>query len=815
MGIQVAVNHRTTYEYDRPVALSPHVVRLRPAPHCRTAVSSYSLRIDPPDHFLNWQQDPHGNHVARAVFRNPARRLRIEVDLIAEMTASNPFDFFLDASAETFPFGYEPRLARDLHPFLETEAPGPELRRFLAAVDRRPRRTVDFLVALNRRTERRIDYVTRPEPGIQACDDTLARGRGSCRDSAWLLIQTLRQLGLAARFVSGYLIQLAPDAEPPDGPAGPPRDSGDLHAWTEVYLPGAGWVGLDPTSGMFAGEGHLPVAAVAEPAAAAPVSGSVTPAAVRFDHAMTVTRLRRAPRGARSGPEAAWAAVDRLGRAIDRHLADEDVRLTMAGRPAFASLDPPAREEAAAAGSAAAVVVEKRPPPADPRSPGLKAPVAPGLAPADARPARTWDELVAATTTVYEAARAAGMAAEKFMRDGRRREVGGHPVVLGGPGAADSPFLRRPHLLPGLVACWVNHPSLSYLFSGPLVGPAGRAPRVDETRADSVAELEIAFDQIDGRGPDCPPRLVHGVLRHLLADAGGDTRRTEFCIDRLHPPGTASERQGLVELRGFETLPRPRMTLARDLLLRGLVAWFWTEPYRRPLVHWGSRLHDEFMLPHYVRRDFETVVGDLRGAGFPFETEWFDAHFEFRYPHVGRAAWTDVELDLRTAAEPRQALDGQPCEGAADNGGEASVERLQVLVRGAVEGRHVVTCNRRRVPLHPTGTAGEQVAGVRYRARRPASLHPAVEVHTPLTFDVVDTWSGRSIGGCVYHASHPGGLAWDTPPVNAAEAEARRAARFVPFGHTPGPLEPGPPEADPAAPHTLDLRRPSPAGPRP
>ena len=295
MGIQVAVSHRTTYEYDRPVTLSPHVVRLRPAPHCRTPVSGYSLRIDPPDHFLNWQRDPHGNHVARAVFRTPARRLQIEVDLIADMTVINPFDFFLDASAETFPFEYEPRPARDLHPFLETEAPGPEMRRFLAAVDRQPRPTVDFLVALNRQTERRIDYVTRLEPGIQTCDDTLARGRGSCRDSAWLLVQALRHLGLAARFVSGYLIQLVPDVKPLAGPAGPSRDFSDLHAWTEVYLPGAGWVGLDPTSGMLAGEGHLPLAAVAEPASAAPVSGSVSPAEVRFDHAMTVTRLRRRP----------------------------------------------------------------------------------------------------------------------------------------------------------------------------------------------------------------------------------------------------------------------------------------------------------------------------------------------------------------------------------------------------------------------------------------------------------------------------------------------------------------------------------------
>ena len=291
MGTQVAVNHRTRYEYDRLVTLSPHVIRLRPAPHCRTPVTRYSLRIDPSDHFLNWQQDPHGNHLARAVFQTPSRRLRIEVDLVAELTAINPFDFFLEPSAERFPFEYEPLLARDLRPYLETEPPGPELRRFLAAVDTQARPTVEFLVTLNGDLERRIDYETRMEPGIRTCDDTLARGRGSCRDSAWLLTQILRNLGLAARFVSGYLIQLVPDVRPLEGPAGPSHDSAELHAWVETYLPGAGWVGLDPTSGLLAAEGHLPVAATAEPATAAPISGSVSPAEVEFDHAVTVTRL--------------------------------------------------------------------------------------------------------------------------------------------------------------------------------------------------------------------------------------------------------------------------------------------------------------------------------------------------------------------------------------------------------------------------------------------------------------------------------------------------------------------------------------------
>ena len=256
------------------------------------------------------------------------------------------------------------------------------------------------------------------------------------------------------------------------------------------------------------------------------------------------------------------------------------------------------------------------------------------------------------------------------------------------------------------------------------------------------------------------------------------------------------------------------MSLTQQLLLRGLVAWCWTEPYRRPIVHWGPRLHDEFMLPHYVRRDFDTVIDDLRAAGFPFETDWFDAHFEFRYPRIGRAAYADIELELRTAAEPWYVLGEEPQAGATARYVDSSVERLQILVRGAVGRRHVVTCNGRRVPLHPTGTDGELVAGVRYRAWQPPScLHPTIGVHTPLIFDVVDTWSGRSIGGCTYHVSHPGGLGYETFPVNAPEAESRRVTRFLPFGHTPGPLEPGPPETNPAAPRTLDLRRAAPAGP--
>ena len=1056
---------------------------------------------DPSTHFLNWQQDPHGNYLARVVFPERTRRLRVEVDLVAELTVINPFDFFLEPSAEEFPFSYEKWLAKDLRPYLKKGPKGRQLRKFVDTIDLTPRRTVDFLVDLNQRVAQLVAYVIRMEPGVQTSDQTLKLRSGSCRDSAWLLTQTLRRLGLAARFVSGYLIQLVPDQKPIEGPAGPPADFTDLHAWTEVYLPGAGWVGLDPTSGMFAAEGHLPVAATADPSTAAPISGAVTKAEVEFEHTMTVTRIRESPRVTKPYSEEEWSHIDALGDTIDRALEEGDVRLTMGGEPTFVSIDdmdgdewnydalgptkrllseqllrrlqpqfgpggllqfgqgkqypgepiprwalgcywrqdgqplwrnatlladtsrdyghdisqarrlvatlatrlgvntdyaieayedpvhylhqegrlpvnltpgdnrlkraedrerlrqvfeagldqpvgfvlplarksageermwqsglwmlrgkhlflvpgdspvglrlpmeslawvdprqaiqvherdpldarppsspvgtrrrrsaPAVSPEASAADRVPApgesavwvvrtalavqpregrlhvflppvetaedfvellealedtaaeldtpVVVEGYPPPPDPRISVLKITPDPGVIEVNTHPAHSWRDLVSTTTTLYDAARQTRLGTDTFLKDGRHSGTGGgNHVVLGGPTPADSPFLRRPDLLRSLLAYWINHPSLSYLFSGLFIGPTSQAPRVDETRADSMSEMEIAFEQIDALGEDCAPWLVDRIFRHLLVDVTGNTHRAEFCIDKLYAPETASGRQGLVELRAFEMPPHARMSLTQQLLLRGLVAWCWNQRYREPPVHWGTRLHDEFMLPHYVRRDFESVIDDLRRAGFPFQTSWFDAHFEFRYPRIGQVQCGDIELSLRTAGEPWYVLGEEPAGGATARYVDSSVERMQVLVRGAVDQRHVVTCNRRRIPLQSIGTQGEFVAGVRYRAWRPPScLHPTIGVHTPVVFDLVDTWSGHAIGGCTYHVEHPGGLNPDTFPVNAAEAESRRVSRFVGDTHTPGPMTPGIPETNPSAPHTLDLRRAPPGG---
>ncbi len=1094
MPIRIALHHKTNYTYDRLVQLSAQVVRLRPAPHCRTPVPAYSLKIDPKPHFLNWQQDPHSNYLARVVFPERVRHFTVEVDLIAEMTVINPFDFFLEPYAEKFPFRYESGLAQELTPFLAVRPAGPLLAAYLKTVDRSEQRVIDFLVAVNQKLQRDIKYLIRMEPGVQSSEETLKLASGSCRDSAWLLVEILRHLGLAARFVSGFLIQLKPDVKSLDGAPGPERDFTDLHAWTEVYLPGAGWVGLDPTSGLFAGEGHLPLAATPEPASAAPVSGGVDPCEVAFTHEMSVRRVQEDPRVTLPYTEEQWERILSLGCQVDREIRDGDIRLTMGGEPTFVSIDdmdgaewntaalgaekrilasrlldrlynrfapggllhygqgkwypgeplprwafacywrtdgaplwrnrellareeteygfgvteaglfantlarrlgldpryvcpafedpfyhaqqerqlpvnvdptdnrledpldrerirrvfehgldapvgmvlplqrrsgpewqtglwmlrgqhlfllpgdspvglrlplpslpwvapseapeihppdpmvkrgrlpvpsrsvpPPSMQsrkpterdrvpelgesapwivrtalcveprggrlhifmppvdsaedyvdllaaiEDTAAHLKMPVVVEGYPPPHDARIQHIKVTPDPGVIEVNVHPARNWQELVDNTTAVYEDARQSRLGTEKFMLDGRHTGTGGgNHFVLGGPTPSDSPFLRRPDLLRSMIGYWLNHPALSYMFSGMFIGPTSQAPRIDETRADSLYELKIAFGQIpnpdDG---DCPPWLVDRIFRHLLVDVTGNTHRAEFCIDKLYSPDSATGRLGLLELRGFEMPPHARMSLTQQLLVRALIAWFWKEPYTQQAIAWGTQLHDRFMLPYFTGRDFGDVLDDLKRAGYPLEAEWFAPHVEFRYPVLGRAHHASVSLEIRQATEPWYVLGEEGSAGSTARYVDSSVERAQVKVEGLTSSRYVVTCNGRRLPLHFTGRQAEYVAGVRYRAWQPPScLHPTIPVHAPLIFDVVDTWAGRSVGGCEYHVTHPGGRSFETFPVNANEAEARRAARFFPFGHTPGPMAVPAAEEDPDFPLTLDLRRP-------
>ncbi|WP_457788791.1 transglutaminase family protein [Pseudomonas sp. PL-6] len=345
MSIHVALHHVTHYRYDRAVNLGPQLVRLRPAPHSRTRILSYGLKVEPGEHFVNWQQDPQGNYLARLVFPEKTRELRVEVDLVAEMAVFNPFDFFLEPYAERIPFAYTEGEQRELAPYLVKLAATPKFAEYLASIDRAPTASVDFLVALNQRLSGDIRYLIRLEPGVQTPEQSLEKASGSCRDSAWLLVQLLRHLGLAARFVSGYLIQLTADVKALDGPSGTDQDFTDLHAWCEVYLPGAGWIGLDPTSGLFAGEGHIPLACSPEPSSAAPISGALDECECEFEHQMQVERIWEAPRVSKPYSAAQWQAIDALGRQIDEDLQRHDVRLTMGGEPTFVALDYPDDEE--------------------------------------------------------------------------------------------------------------------------------------------------------------------------------------------------------------------------------------------------------------------------------------------------------------------------------------------------------------------------------------------------------------------------------------------------------------------------------------
>ncbi len=1098
MPIRVALHHKTSYRFDRYVQLQPHVIRLRPAPHCRTPVTSYSLKVSPGQHFLNWQQDPYNNYLARLVFPEPSEHLTIEVDLVAEMTVINPFDFFLEEYAEKYPFAYPAELAKELAPYLEAEPAGPLLRAMVDELRRTDIRIVDYLVELNQAVQRRLKYDIRMEPGVQTPEETLAKRNGSCRDFAWLLVNVLRHFGLAARFVSGYSIQLKADVKALEGPTGVEEDFADLHAWTEVYLPGAGWVGLDSTSGLLAGEGHLPLACAADPVTAAPVTGSFSftgdPVREQFSHTMKVTRIREAPRVTFPYSEEAWERLLVLGDRVDEALDARDVRLTMGGEPTFVSVDDMEGEEwnVAALGEAKRrlanelllklekawahqavrhygqgkqypgeslprwalsctwrkdgkpmwrdgrwladenadygygpeqaklfltslaedlgvsadyvapgyedipyflwresklpvnvdplqsnladpeerarlarvfgeglgrvvgyslplkiqkthsgalwqseqvqlrretmrltpgdspmgyrlpldelpwvskaeypwpempdtmepraplpeqrtipasesvtsmqrqslhpyaaptpaapnrvirtfvcveprngrlyvfmppfstvedylellhavedtaarlempVVLEGYAPPGDERLESFSVTPDPGVIEVNLHPSSSWRELVGRTRTLYDLARETRLGAEKFMLDGRHAGTGGgNHLILGGTTPADSPFLRRPDLLRSLLSYWLNHPSLSYLFSGLFIGPTSQAPRLDEARHDSLYELELAFKQVPEQ--DAPFWLVDRLFRHLLTDATGNTHRAEFCIDKLYSPDGPSGRRGLVEFRSFEMPPDYRMSLAQQLLLRALTAWLWQEPYRAPLARWGTDLHDRFMLRHFVRRDFLEVLGDLERAGFKFDPEWFEAHFEFKFPRLGAVQHQGIELELRVALEPWHVLGEVPGLAGQVRFVDSSLERVEMLVRGMTDGRHAVTCNGRRLPLAPTGTRGEFVAGVRYRAWQPPHcLHPTIGVHTPLVFDLVDTWSQRSIGGCTYHVAHPGGRSYDTFPVNAYEAESRRAGRFFAMGHTPGRVEAPPVEPNPEFPMTLDLRR--------
>ncbi|MCW2751652.1 MAG: transglutaminase, partial [Aeromicrobium sp.] len=482
------------------------------------------------------------------------------------------------------------------------------------------------------------------------------------------------------------------------------------------------------------------------------------------------------------------------------------------------------------------IVLEGYGPPPDSRLTQLVVASDPGVIEVNVHPTGSWSELRELTTTLYDIARHARLTTEKFDNDGMHTGTGGgNHITLGGREPAASPMLRRPDLLVSLLTYWQRHPSLSYLFSGRFIGPTSQAPRFDEGRPEALYEAEIAFaeierltsqsaearalagDEDDDGGPR--PWLVDRALRHLLTDLTGNTHRAEFCIDKMYSPESSRGRLGLLELRGFEMPPHPQMALVQSLLVRSMIARFWEQPFRQPLIRWGTALHEDFLLPQGAIRDISAVTADLRDHGIDFEESWLDPFTEFRFPRIGLARAGDIELELRSAIEPWHVLGEEATSGGMARYVDSSVERLQVTVRGVLPHQHLVTCQGVPVPLTPTGAAGEYFAGVRYRAWQPPSaLHPSIEVHAPLRFDIIDVPSANSIGGATYHVVHPGGRAHDNPPVNAREAEARRSSRFEPFGHSPGAIdvaalrEAGRRAASDEYPHTLDLRRTVPGG---
>ncbi|SMF24623.1 Putative amidoligase enzyme [Pseudobacteriovorax antillogorgiicola] len=454
------------------------------------------------------------------------------------------------------------------------------------------------------------------------------------------------------------------------------------------------------------------------------------------------------------------------------------------------------------------ICIEGYPPPHDLRIDSFKITPDPGVIEVNVPPSKTWVELSQLTSHVYEQARLSRLTAEKFLIDGQRVGTGGgNHIVLGGETPADSPFLRRPDLLRSLLTFWQNHPSLSYLFSSLFIGPTSQAPRIDEARHDSLYELELAFSNMPPANETMPYWLIDRVFRNILVDMTGNTHRTEFCIDKLFTPDSETGRLGLVEMRGFEMPPHPQMSLVQALFIRACIAKFWQKPCVEKLVRWHNQLHDRFMLPYYVWSDFEDVVAQINRDGYPIQLDWFRAHFEFRFPIIGQINVQGIHIEFRVALEPWHVLGEESYQGTVSRAVDSSVQRLQVMVSGDMRPHHVLSCNRKEVPLQRCNEEGTYVAGVRYKAWRPPhGLHPTVPVHTPLVFDLVDSRCQQSLGSCTIHAAHPGGRNYDTLPVNENEAEGRRLARFQAMGQHVGEIFVEPKISRPEFPCTLDLR---------
>jgi uncharacterized protein (DUF2126 family)/transglutaminase-like putative cysteine protease len=1148
--VRVVIQHRSRYVYPHPALLGPQVIRMRPADHTRARVERYKLVVEP-EHRVHWQRDPHGNHVARVTFKagQTTTALDILIELAIDIRPINPFDFFIDDRVKTVPFRYPEQLDAELAPYLETGDPAYRIGRkatdLLASLPQRGA-TLDILIGLNAAVRKRIAYVIRDEPGVWTPEDTLGHGRGSCRDAAVLLVALMRARGIAARFVSGYLVQLTDEGMIPDEPKGVDRDVVDLHAWAEAYVPGAGWIGFDGTSGLLCGEGHIPLAATALPAHAAPLDGTIDVGASSVEFTTSIARLGHEARPTAPYSEDVWAELQAGGDRADGVLTAAGLDVWIGGEPTFTARDNQARPEwqggalgpdkwkrgrtlarelrdRLAPGGVilhrmgkhypgeslprwALDVIARRgagtePGPAlwpdrpladdsstsdaksrtvgsigaahhlgeelcaalgvacelhpayedpwevlraeanlpvdvDPRTAGLDDPeerrrlaaildrgagsvvgwvlplakteagwrterwklrrehlfllpgdsplglrlplasitgpaapewaealdlpdprrdapdegqprraaiqapppddTRPGRAPATAPPqapdghrsegapphgpdgqrsegapphvsdgqrsegappraatpahrpveplpgirtalaieprdGELWvfvppvarfDEfcaLVAAIDraraatgldvhlegyppppsperlrfavtpdpgvlevnlppvascreaarlhhTVFEAALASGLTAERYLLDGRAAgSGGGNHITIGGPAPERSPWLREPGLLASLVTFAQHHPSLSYLFTGLFVGPTSQAPRVDEARHDALYELELALPRLH-EAP--PPWQVDALLRHLLVDVAGSTHRAEISIDKLFDPHTPHGRQGLVELRAFEMPPHPRMLAAQAILARALLAAFAGEPYKHALVRWGAELHDRFLLPYFLWRDFEDVLAHLAARSVALPADAYRPFVELRCPLAGALEIGAARVEVRNAIEPWHVLGEEATQTGTARYVDSSVERIELRTLGLDHERYLVAVNHAVVPLRPGAGRDIRVGGVRFRAWCPPhALHPHLGIHHPLRIDVVDTWARRGVAGAAYHVWHPEGRAFDAPPLTRVEADARRSQRFTREGPSPWPLRARRVAPAPEQPYTLDLRR--------
>ena len=1074
--MRLLVQHRSSYRYTEPALLGTHVLRLHPAAHAKASIETYRLGCDQAER-IRWILDPHGNRVAQVIFSDERRReLEILVEMAVEIRPVNPFDFHVEEACEQLGFSYPYEYRSEVEPFLRLDDPAFEIGpRFEALLRELPSEggVVDALVAFNRGTHEAVGYVIREEAGVWTPEQTLEQGRGSCRDFAVLLVALLRRRGIAARFVSGYLIQIADEGMLPDLPKGLDHDVADLHAWAEAYIPGAGWIGLDATSGLFAGEGHIPLACAATPALAAPLRGTADRSASSVEFSVSVARLGHEPRPTAPYDENVWSALREAGRRCDVRLSEQGLRVTMGGEPTFnaredvdapewngsalgpskwrhgllliaelrdrlapagvvlrrmgkhypgeslprwaldaiarsdgetlwgktlaSEVEPGPREAKQLADALAdalglthglapayedpwhfldrearvpvdldplkfdlddgeerarlsrvlsrglrepvgwvlplsrerggewrtqawsfrrghlfllpgdspmglrlpldslagepvelevedllyegakdprlgdddseqakldlssaqtnrpkaihtalcvelreqslyvfvpplaserdfidligvidrvrgerPVLLEGYAPPSGPLLERISVTPDPGVLEVNLPPRADTDAYIDLLEIVYDAGLQVGLHTEKYLLDGRLAgSGGGHHLTLGGPTPLESPFVRRPDLLASLITFIQHHPSLSYMFTGLFVGPTSQAPRVDEARIEQLDELELALAHAFAqRGQDAPPWLSDSLFRNLLVDLTGNTHCVELSIDKLFDYRTPSGRAGLIEFRAFEMPPHPRMAAAQMLLVRALVTALADRPYQAKLVRWGRALHDRFLLPYWMWRDFEDVLDFLEACGVPLPADGYRPFVDLRCPLVGHLQAREVRVELRNAIEPWNVLGEEQSASGTARYVDSSLERIEIRADGLIPERHAILVNGRALSLRPTEREGLFVGGVRFRAWAPPHcLHPHIGIQHPLRVDVLDRWAKRSLGACTYHVWHPEGRAFVTAPLTRFEAAARRHQRFTRGDQSPYPVTGTPAHTNDEAPYTTDLRR--------